>query len=170
MMNNIKLDPQVQVALTKYDIKHEVIECDPKLADTAAFCEHYGFSIAQAANTIVVMSRKVEPTIYAVCVVLGTHKLDVNKSVCKQMGVKRASFADAETTTRLSNMMIGGVTAIGIEEIPIYVDSAVMAQEKVIMGGGNRSTKVLLSPSELTKIPTVVVVQDLAMPKNDEQS
>jgi prolyl-tRNA editing enzyme YbaK/EbsC (Cys-tRNA(Pro) deacylase) len=45
-----------------------------------------------------------------------------------------------------------------------------MTHEKIIMGGGNRSTKVLLAPSELTKIPTVVVVQDLAKLKNDEQS
>jgi len=170
MMGNHELDPSVQTALEKYGIEHEVLQCDPEMADTAAFCEHYGFSTDQAANTIIVTSRKVEPAIYAVCVVLGTHRLDVNKSVCKQMGVKRASFADAETTTRLSNMMIGGVTAIGIEEIPIYVDSAVMAQEKVIMGGGNRSTKVLLAPSELIKIPTAIVVQDLAKPKNDEPS
>ncbi len=162
----MKLHPEVQKVLDTHEMDYEIIECDPELADTAAFCEHYGFSLNQAANTILVTSRKIEPVKYAVCVVLGTHKLDVNKSVCKEMGVKRASFADAETTTRLSSMIVGGVTAIGIEDIPIYVDEAVMGQEKIIMGGGNRSSKVLLAPSELTKIPTVIVVQDLAKPKS----
>ena len=32
----------------------EVIECDPDLADTAAFCEAYGYSPEDSANAIVV--------------------------------------------------------------------------------------------------------------------
>ena len=38
----------------------ELVECDPALADTAAFCEHYGYSPDISANTIVVAS-KTEP-------------------------------------------------------------------------------------------------------------
>lgn len=156
------LHSNVSKALQSHGIEFDVLECKPELADTAAFCEHYGFNLEQAANTILVTSRKTDPVKHAVCVVLGTHKLDVNKAVCKEMGVKRASFADAATTEKLTGMMIGGVTAIGIDDLPIYVDEAVMAQEKIIMGGGNRSTKLLLAPSELTKVPNAVIVQDLA--------
>jgi len=65
----------------------------------------------------------------------------------------------------LTGMMIGGVTAFGIGDLPIYVDSAVMDQDRVVMGGGNRSSKLLLNPNELTKLPNVVVVQGLAKPK-----
>jgi prolyl-tRNA editing enzyme YbaK/EbsC (Cys-tRNA(Pro) deacylase) len=59
-------------------------------------------------------------------------------------------------------MMIGGVTAIGITDLPIYVDSRVMQQPEVVMGGGNRATKVILSPQELTKLPNVKVIEGLA--------
>lgn len=158
----MSLQKKVKDALEQYGIEHRLLDCDPELADTAAFCENYGFTLEQAANSIVVASRKVEPTVYALCVVLGTTKLDVNKAVCKQLGVKRASFADAETTAELTGMMIGGVTPFGVSAIPIYVDSRVLNQPEVVMGGGNRSSKVVLDPKELTKLPNAAIVEDLA--------
>src|SRR5665811_1081253 len=108
------------------------------MADTAAFRAHYGFAIEQAANTILVASKKVAPPKYAACVVLGTTRLDVNKKVRELLAVKRLSFADEETTVDLTG---------------------------VVIGGGNRSSKLLLNPNELTKLPNVVVVEGLAKPK-----
>jgi len=159
------LHPSVLNELEKYDIEYEAMDCDPNLADTAAFCEHYGFSLEQSANTILVASKKIEPAKYAVCVVLATTRLDVNKKVCELLGAKKASFADAEHTTTLTGMMIGGVTAIGIENLPIYVDSKVMEQEKVVMGGGNRASKLILDPEELKKLPNVEIIENLTKSK-----
>ncbi|HEX8728539.1 MAG TPA: YbaK/EbsC family protein [Ktedonobacterales bacterium] len=164
-MTETKLLPLVAAALAHYGIAYNVLDCDPELADTAAFCEHYHFALEQAANTILVASRKVEPTRYAICVALGTTRLDVNQKVCALLEVKRASFADAETTLARTGMLIGGVTAIGIAETPIYVDGAVMAQPEVVMGGGNRSSKLLLDPHELLKLPHVSVIEGLAKPR-----
>jgi prolyl-tRNA editing enzyme YbaK/EbsC (Cys-tRNA(Pro) deacylase) len=160
-----QLLPSVADTLAQYDMKYKVLECTPELADTAAFCEHYHFSLESAANTILVASRKVEPTQYAICVVLGTTRLDVNQKVCALLGVKRASFADGDTTIERTGMQIGGVTAVGITDVPCYVDSAVMQQPEVVMGGGNRSSKLLIDPHELLKLPNVAVVAGLAKPK-----
>jgi prolyl-tRNA editing enzyme YbaK/EbsC (Cys-tRNA(Pro) deacylase) len=156
---------EVADALKLHGVRHEVLECSPDLADTAAFCEHYGFTLEEAANTILVASKKVEPPKYAVCVVLGTTRLDVNRTVRSLLDVKRASFADAETTIALTGMLGGGVTAPGIEGLPIYVDRAVMEAGRVVMGGGNRSSKIVLSPAELLKLPGVEVVDGLAAPR-----
>ncbi|HSX42730.1 MAG TPA: YbaK/EbsC family protein [Candidatus Saccharimonadales bacterium] len=160
------LDPNVAGTLNTYGLTFEVFPCDPELADTAAFCEHYSFSQEQSANTIIVASRKTDPVRYCACVVLADSRLDVNKKVCELMQVKKASFADTKTTVELTGMLIGGVTAIGLTDLPIYVDARVMQQGKIVMGGGNRSTKVLLHPQELTKLPTVQVVENLAQPKS----
>ena len=140
------------------DVVYEVLPCDPDMADTAAFCAHYGFAIEQGRNHLALEG-------YAACVVLGTTRLDVNKKVSELLTVKRLSFANEETTVDLTGMLIGGVTAFGIGDLPIYVDSAVMEQAQVVMGGGNRSSKLLLNPNELTKLPNVVVVEGLAKPK-----
>jgi prolyl-tRNA editing enzyme YbaK/EbsC (Cys-tRNA(Pro) deacylase) len=154
--------PAVAKALAAHGVAHEVLECSPDLADTAEFCAHYGFSLEQAANTILVASKKVEPPRYAVCVVLGTTRLDVNRSVRALLDVKRASFADAGTTTALTGMLVGGVTVPGIVGLPVYVDQAVMDVPRVVMGGGNRSSKIVLDPAELLKLPGVEVVDGLA--------
>jgi prolyl-tRNA editing enzyme YbaK/EbsC (Cys-tRNA(Pro) deacylase) len=164
-MTEATLDPLVERAMRSHDVDYEVLACDPDLADTAAFCAHYGFAIEQAANTILVASRKIAPPKYAACVVLGTTRLDVNKKVSELLEVKRLSFADETTTVEVTGMMIGGVTAFGIADLPIYVDSAVMEQVRVVMGGGNRSSKLLLNPNELTKLHNVVVVEGLAKPR-----
>ncbi|WP_314193967.1 YbaK/EbsC family protein [uncultured Arthrobacter sp.] len=161
--------PAVAEALAAHGVAHEVLECSPDLADTAEFCAHYGFSLEQAANTILVASKKVEPPRYAVCVVLGTTRLDVNRSVRDLLDVKRASFADAGTTTALTGMLVGGVTVPGIVGLPVYVDQAVMDVPRVVMGGGNRSSKIVLDPAELLKLPGVEVVDGLAAPREQPQ-
>ena len=166
VLNESKLLPAVESAVIAYGIEHEVMECPAELADTAEFCAHFGVSLEQSANTILVTSKKVDPPKYAVCVVLGTTKLDVNKTVKELLGVKRASFADADTTAECTGMQIGGVTAIGVQGLPVYVDSAVMAQPEVIMGGGNRTSKLRLDPKELGKLPGVEVIYGLATPKD----
>src|SRR5262245_30930945 len=121
-MPEATLLPRVEAALAQYAMTYTVLACTPELADTAVFCEHYHVPLDQAANTILVVSRKVVPTKYAVCVVLGTTRLDVNQKVCELLGVKRASFAGADTTEQRTGMLIGGVTAIGITDVPTYLD------------------------------------------------
>lgn len=151
------LDPAVLAALRTHRIAYRVMACSPEHADTAAFCTHYGVPVEQAANTIIVASRRVEPPRYATCVALATTRLDVNHTIKDLLGVARASFADAQVTVALTGMMIGGVTPFGIRDLPLYVDAAVMAQPEVVMGGGNRSSKVLLAPADLMSMGAVVV-------------
>ncbi len=144
--------------------EYELFPCDPALADTAAFCEAYGFSPADAANTIVVMGRA-DPPRYAACIVLATHRLDVNHAVRDRIGTRRASFASADETRALTGHEIGGVTAFGLPEgLPIWIDAAVMARERIVLGGGSRSWKVIAAPSILTTLPNAEVVDGLANP------
>jgi prolyl-tRNA editing enzyme YbaK/EbsC (Cys-tRNA(Pro) deacylase) len=161
---SLNLDEKVARALSDLKMVYRVFDCDPSLADTAAFCEHYGFSQGQSANAIIVASKN-EPVQFACCIVLATTRLDVNKKVSALLGVKKVSFANAEQTVELTGMQIGGVTPFGLPAIPIYVDAAVMQQDDAILGGGNRSTKVFLAPGELLKLPGVEVVEGLAVPK-----
>lgn len=166
-MNSL-LHDTVANAISEYDLLVDELACDPNFADTAAFNEKYDFLPDQGANTILVASRKVEPAKYAICVVLASTRLDVNKTVTKLLGVKKASFADSETTKKLTGMEIGGVTAIGIVNYPIYIDAAVMEQPKVVMGGGNRTSKAVVAPKELLKLPNVEVITSLAKPIDND--
>jgi prolyl-tRNA editing enzyme YbaK/EbsC (Cys-tRNA(Pro) deacylase) len=141
----------------------ELFPCDPTLADTAAFCAHYGFALEDSANTIVVVGKGAEP-VYAACVVLATHRLDVNRVVRGRFG-RKSSFASPEETRALTGHEIGGVTVFGLPEgLPVWVDAAVMERERIVLGGGSRSWKVIGPPAILRTLPDVEVVEGLANP------
>ncbi len=148
--------------LAQLGAAHEIIACDPALADTAAFCQAYGYALEDSANTIIVIG-KADPPLYAACVVLASTRLDVNRTVRSRLGVRKASFASAAETTALTGMLIGGVTVFGLPDtIPIWVDQHVMARDRIILGGGSRSTKILATPAILLALPRVEVVGGLA--------
>jgi prolyl-tRNA editing enzyme YbaK/EbsC (Cys-tRNA(Pro) deacylase) len=163
-MTNIStsLHPSVQEFLQNHNIVYRIFDCDPDFADTAPFCEKYGFAEGQTANTIVV-AGKAQPIKFCACVILATTKVDVNKKACQLLGVKKASFASGDQTKELTGMQIGGVTPFGLPDIPIYIDAAVMENVEIVLGGGNRSSKVLLDPKELLKMPHVEVIDSLAV-------
>ncbi|MBV8087264.1 MAG: hypothetical protein JO247_20835 [Chloroflexi bacterium] len=151
------LGPKVQAAVDGLGIVYEVVVCDPEFADTAAFCARYGYAPEDSANTILVASKRPAGK-FAACVVLATTRLDVNHAVCELLQVKNASFATAEQTNELTGMLIGGVTAFGLPaELPLYVDQHVMQRARVILGGGNRESKLLLTPAQLLKAGAQVV-------------
>ena len=162
-MNGMILHPKVAAELARRAMQHRAIACDPHYADTAAFCEHYAFPPGQGANTIIVASRT-DPVRYAACLVLPTTRLDVNKCVRQLMGNRKLSFASAEQTLALTGMEIGGVVAIGLpEEVPVYIDDALFALPEVLLGGGNRSSKLMLAPLELLKMPQAMRIQGLGI-------
>jgi prolyl-tRNA editing enzyme YbaK/EbsC (Cys-tRNA(Pro) deacylase) len=157
------LHPSVAAHLDRLGLKaFEVMECDPALADTAAFVEAYGIPLERSANTIVVASKGAEPT-YVACIVLATTSLDVNRVVRREMGVRKASFAGADAVRDLTGMEIGGVTPFGLpDDLPILVDARVMEPDWIILGGGNRSSKLRIAPSALSALPSLRVVDGLA--------
>ena len=139
-----------------------VVSIDPAFADTAAFCERYGYTAEVSANAIVVASRR-PPVRHAVCVLLATTRLDVNHAVRSHMAVQKLSFADADATRALTGMEIGGVTPFGLaDEIPVLVDAAVMEVERCVVGGGSRSLKIEVDPSVFKRMSAVTVVDGLA--------
>ncbi len=154
----------VQAALRALGAEFEVLTIDPDLADTAAFCAAYGFDLAESANAILIASKR-PPDRYAVCVALATSRLDVNHRVREVMGVKKLSFAPAELTRELTGMAIGGVTPFGLPSgMPVYVDQAVMQPERIVVGGGDRATKIVISPHVLNQVPNLEIVDGLAQP------
>ena len=148
--------------LTSLDAAYELVPCDPDLADTAAFCDAYGYAMEDSANAIVV-AGKADPTVYVMCLVLANTRLDVNKVVRKKLGVRKCSFASGDVTRELTGMEIGGVTPFGsATALDLWIDTRVMDRERLIIGGGSRDRKLLVPPATLAAHPGAEVVEDLA--------
>ncbi len=158
------MDPVIE-SLELLGSEYEIVACDPDLADTAKFCEAYGYSPDESANAILVVGKSAERPV-ACCLVLASTRLDVNGTVRRRLGTRKASFAGAEETVeRSGGMQIGGVTPFGLpDDVPVWIDAAVMSCERVIVGGGGRDRKILCPPSTLASLPTAEVVDQLARP------
>jgi prolyl-tRNA editing enzyme YbaK/EbsC (Cys-tRNA(Pro) deacylase) len=149
--------------LERLGVAFDVVPCDLELSDTAAFSAAYGYPLHQIANTIVVRPRA-DPAVRAVCVVLASTRLDVNGVVRRRLGVRKASFATPEESTALTGMPPGGVGPFGLRhEIVMWVDDRVIGVERLIVGSGERASKLLVSGEALTLIPGAEVVPGLAV-------
>lgn len=158
------LHPLVRESLDGAGIAYEVLACEEHLADTAEFCAHYGISAEEACNAILVV-LKTTPRSFVACLVRADSKLDVNRKLSGLTGVKRLSFASADETLEQSGQLIGGVSIAGLPPaIPLYLDRRVMERERVVIGGGNRTSKVHLASAELLKLPNAHV-EDIANPR-----
>lgn len=156
------IESRVKAALQSIGKKFELIEIDPDLADTAAFCEKYHYPMNQSGNAILIASKKPIGQ-FAVCLVLATTRLDANSRVRKLMNVRKVSFAPPSLTTEITGMMIGGVTPFALpENLPLYIDSRIIDLDWIIVGGGSRSLKLKVAPEALTALPNAEVIQDLA--------
>lgn len=157
------VEARVRRELEERAIPHELMDIDPALADTAAFCEAYDVALEDSANCIIVASRD-EPPTFAACLVLATTRLDVNKRVRKLLGVRKLSFASADQTRELTGMEIGGVTPFGLpDDLPLLIDERVRRRDRVVVGGGSRALKVVVPPEALGALPNASFVEDLAL-------
>ena len=160
---SLAIEERVRQVLADLGVPYELIPIDAVFADTASFCERYGFPLDHSVNTIIVGSKR-EPKQYGACLVLATTRLDVNHAVRKLMGASRVSFASADETVALTGMMIGGVTVFALPpEVPTYVDAQIMSLDYVILGGGSRSLKIKISPEALRRLPNTQVIQALSV-------
>ena len=156
------IESRVRDFLAARQISFETIACEPDQADTAVFCEVFGIAPEASVNTILVASKK-EPKQYAACLVLANTRLDVNRVVRKEMGVRKCSFASFEETEQVTGMMSGGVTPFDLpDDVPILIDARIVGDETMWLGGGSRSLKIGVAADDLARLPNARVVQDLA--------
>ena len=154
--------PKIRQFLESTKLKFEVMDCDPNLADTEVFCKEYGINLEDSVNAILAKTKTGELK-YAACALLATTRLDINKTIRKKLGARKVSFADIEETAKLTAMNIGGVTPLTLPStFPLWVDSKVMQRNSIVLGGGNRSSKIKVSPKIFNYTFNTEIVEGLA--------
>ena len=154
--------PQIRQFLVSTKLEFEIMDCNPELADTKVFCREYGIDLEDSVNAIVVKTKTGELK-YAACALLATTRLDINKTIRKKLGARKVSFADIEETVKLTAMNTGGVTPLTLPStLPLWIDSKVMQRNSVILGGGNRSSKIKVSPKIFNYTANTEIVEGLA--------
>jgi prolyl-tRNA editing enzyme YbaK/EbsC (Cys-tRNA(Pro) deacylase) len=156
------LPPPVAAAVTADMI---YVGTDPDKADTADFVEAYGRELLEtSANCVVVAGRRGQDVTLAACVVLSTTRVDVNGTVRRHLGVRKASFAAMDTAVGETGMEYGGITPVGLPAgWPLLVDEAVAATAHVVIGSGARRGKLIVHGKTLAALPGAVVLPGLGI-------
>jgi prolyl-tRNA editing enzyme YbaK/EbsC (Cys-tRNA(Pro) deacylase) len=159
------LAPPVAEALRSWApiAKVGVVEIDPGLADTAAFCAAYGSSMSDGANCVVVGGSRAGEDRVAACLVRADTRADVNNVVRRLLDVRKASFLAMDRAVAESGMEFGGITPLGLPDAwRILVDSRVIEIPLAVVGSGVRRSKLLLPGRLLGLLPGAEVIEGLA--------
>ena len=163
-MSETGCPPGIQAVLEGSGLAFEVVDCDRADAETAVFAEKSVYAMEDSHNCLLVKTKTGEEK-FAACVVLATTRLDVNKRVKKLLGARKVSFAGADEARAITGMELGGVTPLGLPaELPLWIDARVMARPSIILGGGNRHSKIIVTPAIFEQMPNVEVFEELAIP------
>ncbi|MEV5356689.1 YbaK/EbsC family protein [Streptomyces sp. NPDC093516] len=141
------------------------VDTEPEWADTATFVEHYGRELLErSANCVVVTGKRGGEATRAACVVLSTTRVDVNNTVRRRLGARKASFAPMDTATGETGMEYGGITPLGLPAgWPVLVDAAVVDLPYVLVGSGRRRGKLLVPGKAFAELPGAEVVEGLGV-------
>ncbi len=157
-----ELEARVLAAAAAIDPGFEALRIDPADADTARFCERYGYTAEESANCLLVVAKTGE-RVHATALVQASRRLDLNRHARLLVGARKASFAPQSDTIPVTGMLPGGVTPLALPPgLPIFLDQGVMQQPRIVIGGGSRGLKIVLAPAGLAELPGARVVPDLA--------
>ncbi|RBM12157.1 YbaK/EbsC family protein [Streptomyces sp. PT12] len=139
------------------------VDSDPAVADTADFVAAHGPELRSvSANCVVVAGKRGGQTRLAACVVRSPTRVDVNGTVRRHLGARKASFAPHEVADGESGMEYGGITPIGLPaDWPVLLDAAVVDLPWVLLGSGRRRGELILPGKALLQIAGSEVVEGL---------
>lgn len=140
------------------------VDTDPDKADTSVFCAAYDVPLEVTANCVVVAAKRGSEVSLAACLALAHTRVDVNKTVRKHLGARKASFAPMDTAVAETGMEYGGIAPVGLPAAwPLLIDEAVAAAPHVLVGSGLRRGKLILPGSAVALLPGVEVLSGLAV-------
>ncbi|MFI9206101.1 YbaK/EbsC family protein [Streptomyces sp. NPDC053048] len=140
------------------------VDSNPEKADTSEFSAAYDVPMEVSANCVVVAAKRGGQTTLAACLALATTRVDVNSTVRKHLGARKASFAPMDTAVAETGMEYGGITPVGLPaDWPLLIDAAVAATPFVLIGSGRRRGKLILPGPALAQLPGAEILEDLAV-------
>jgi len=140
-----------------------VAEIDPEFAGGIELCEKYNVDPKYGANCLVVDGIRGDSHTYAILLVPVGYKYNMSYVVRKELNARMVSVAPLDYVLEKSGMEYGSITPIGLpEEWDLFIDPLVLENERIIIGGGYKKSKLSIPSKALLSLPNAKVLEGLA--------
>ena len=110
----------------------------------------------QVIKTLIMETQNKEPL---VVLMHGDREVSV-KTLARSLGIKSIGPCDPKTAQRHSGYQVGGTSPFGLKKpMPVYVESSILALDRIYINGGKRGFLVRIDPRDLDKVLEVTEVQ-----------
>ncbi|MGE5042019.1 MAG: YbaK/EbsC family protein [Candidatus Levyibacteriota bacterium] len=155
--------------LSEYSQEILSAQIDPQYSDSQAFCEHYNVVPEKGANCII-LEAKGGKSQFAACLVPVNSKANINSVIRKFLEAKSVSFSSREDAVGKTGMEFGSITIIGLpSEWPLLIDESLTKLNWMIIGGGLRTSKLLVPGKLLEHLPNAVLIPEMSTPSFNHQ-
>ncbi|WP_144112256.1 Cys-tRNA(Pro) deacylase [Paraburkholderia sp. BCC1886] len=115
---------------------------------TGESARQLGVDEHQVVKTLVMEDEHAKPLI----VLMHGDRTVSTKNLARQIGAKRVEPCKPEVANRHSGYLIGGTSPFGTRKaMPVYVESSILALERIWLNGGRRGFLVGIEPNVLTE-------------------
>ena len=116
---------------------------------TAESARQLGVDEHAVIKTLVMQNEKAEPLI----VLMHGDRQVSTKSLARAIGAKSVAPCTPEAAERASGYQVGGTSPFATRRaMPVYVESTVLALERICINGGRRGYLVGIAPRVLTEL------------------
>jgi Cys-tRNA(Pro) deacylase len=123
---------------------------------TAVSARELGVDEHSVVKTLVMQDEAAKPLIV---LMHGDRKVST-KNLARQAGRKSIAPCTPETASRHSGYLVGGTSPFGTKKtMPVYVESSILALDRIYINGGRRGYLVGIDPAVLTTLLPAVPVQ-----------
>ena len=152
------MHPKVGSALDTSSIEYRIwkhAELSAPIRNPQDFANALQYPLARITKSVLFRAEPQKTYCLIVCSI--DRKIDLTQ-LAAIMHAKRMQVANADELERLTNYPSRGVSPLGVEALPIYMDEYVLSFPSILIGAGEAGVEVELKPADLQYLTTAIVV------------
>jgi Cys-tRNA(Pro)/Cys-tRNA(Cys) deacylase len=114
-----------------------------------------GYDISRITKTLFLQADG-ENKFFLIVAPMG-NKVDL-KLLAELMGVRRLKLASKEDLNDQLGYPMHGVSPLGAQDIPVYIDSSLIRHDTVLVGAGEMGQEIELSPHKLQELTNATLI------------
>lgn len=119
------------------------------------FARALGYDHSRITKTLLLRSGD-----NAFCIVVTSYQCRVTFEVIgKELGVKRMQLASPEQLSRVLGYPPKGVSPLGGDDLPVFIDNNLFAYETILIGSGEAGVEIEISPVALHNVTKATSVE-----------